>query len=314
MAWYHEIGFSLRSLVGRKSQELEMTEEVRYHLEMETERNVAAGMTPGEARRRAIVQFGGVQVHKDGVRDERGTGWLDDGWRDVLFAVRSLRRRPGFTMLATITLALGIGATTTLFGVVKRVLLAPLPYEKPESIVMVWSAWKGFDQTWLSYDEWEGWKARVPAFADIGLFADGSATFDGDSPERVRTASVQANVFPILGVRPVIGRNFTADEDKPRGRSVVILGHSLWQRRFGADPAVVGKSIQISGQATTIVGVMPEDFRLPLDFGADGRTEAWFPLATDAAAEGAVPGPAFPKNGASHGFYSVARLSPGATR
>jgi putative ABC transport system permease protein len=94
---------------------------------------------------------------------------------------------------------------------------------------------------------------------------------------------------------------------------VVILGYALWQRRFGGDPAVVGRSIQISGQATTVVGVMPQDFRLPLDFGADGRTEAWFPLATDAAAEGAVPGPAFPANGASHGFYAVARLAPGAT-
>src|SRR4051812_17024920 len=137
MAWYHEIGFSLRSLVGRKNQEIEMTEEVRYHLEMETERNVAAGMSPDEARRRALVQFGGVQVHKESVRDERGTAWLDDGWRDVRFAIRSLRRRPGFTTLATITLALGIGATTTLFGVVKRVLLAPLPYDKPNGIVMV---------------------------------------------------------------------------------------------------------------------------------------------------------------------------------
>src|ERR1051326_8800121 len=215
MAWYHEVGYALASLVKRRRQEAELSEEVRYHIEMETRRNIQAGMSPDIARRQALVQFGGVELHKDGVRDERGTGWLDDGWNDVRFAAGSLLRPPGVTALAT--LALGIGATTTLFGVVKRVLLTPLPYGNPDGIALVWSAWKGFDQTWLSYDEWEGWKARVPAFADIGLYQDGSATVDGDSPERVRTAAVQASVLPILGVKPERGRNFTADEDRPSG-------------------------------------------------------------------------------------------------
>src|SRR5919204_242825 len=105
---------------------------------------------------------------------------------------RSVRRRPGLTTAATLTLALGVGATSAVFGVVKQVLLTPLPYDHPERVVVVWSAWKGFDQTWLSYDEWEGWKARVPAFADIGLYGTGSANVDGDSPERVRIAAVQA--------------------------------------------------------------------------------------------------------------------------
>src|SRR5438105_5151960 len=313
MAWYHEMFSSLGALVGRHRQEREMDEEVRFHIEMETRRNVEAGLSEREARQRAIRDFGGVERHKDGMRDERGTSWLYDGWNDVRFAARSLRRRAGFTAIATITLALGIGATTTLFGVVKQVLLTPLPYGHPESIAVVWSAWKGFDQTWLSYDEWEGWKARIPAFADIGLFSDNSVTFDGDSPERVRTATVHANVFPILGVRPMLGRNFTAEEDAPNGRNVVILGFPLWQRRYGGDPSVIGRVVQISGQSSTVVGVMPPDFRLPLDFGGEGRSEAWFPLATDAAQNGAVPGPAFPAGGASHGYYAVARLAPGAT-
>lgn len=275
MAWYQEILSSLDAPFGRRRQESDMAE------------NIASR--------------------------ERGMHWLRDGWNDVRFAARSLRRRPGFTAIATITLALGIGATTTLFGVVKQVLLTPLPYGHPESLAMVWSAWKGFDQTWLSYDEWEGWRARVHAFADIGLFAEGSANFDGDDPERIRTAQVQANVFPILGVQPIVGRNFTAEEDSPNGPSVVILGYGLWQRRFGGDPSVVGRDVRISGQATTVVGVMPADFRLPLDFGASGRTEAWFPLATDAAQNGAVPGPEFPRGGASHGYDAVARLRPGVT-
>ncbi|HKO17196.1 MAG TPA: ABC transporter permease, partial [Gemmatimonadaceae bacterium] len=313
MAWYHEIVSSVRALFGRGRQEREMAEEVRFHIEMEAQRLVQAGLAPDEARRRALRDFGGIERHKDDVRDERGTSWLWDGWSDVRFAARSLRRRPGFAAIATLTLALGIGATTTLFGVVKQVLLTPLPYDNPDGLVMVWSAWKGFDQTWLSYDEWEGWRARIPAFADIGLFAEGSATFDGDNPERVRTAQVQASVFPILGVRPILGRNFTAAEDRPNGPNVVILGYGLWQRRFGGDPSVIGRQVQISGQTWTVVGVMPADFRLPLDFGASGRTEAWSPLATDAAQNGAVPGPEFPKGGANHGYHAVARLRPGVT-
>lgn len=313
MAWYQEMLSSLGALFGRRREEREMAEELGFHIEMETRRNIEAGLSPDEARRRAIRDFGGVERHKDDVRDERGAGWLFDGWRDLHFAARSLGRRAGFTTVAAVTLALGIGATTTLFGVVKQVLLTPLPYDHPESLAVVWSAWKGYDRTWLSYDEWEGWKARVGAFADIGLFNDGAVTFDGDNPERVRSGSVMANVFPILGVRPIIGRNFTAAEDRPNGPNVVILGYGLWQRRFGGDPAAVGRTIQISGKPTTIVGVMPNGFRLPLDFGADGLTEAFFPLATDAANEGAVPGPAFPKGGANHSYYAVARLAPGAT-
>jgi predicted permease len=233
--------------------------------------------------------------------------------QDVRFAVRSLRRRAGFTAVAAITFALGIGATTVLFGVVKRVLLTPLPYGDPDGIVVVWSAWRGFDQTWLSYDEWEGWRARIPAFRDIGLFTDGSATIDGDVPERVRSANVHANVFTILGVAPAIGRGFTAEEDRPGGPAVAVLGQQLWRRRFNADPGIVGRSVPISGAHVQIVGVMPEDFRLPLDFGANGATDVFFPLATDAAQQGAVPGPDFPPGGASHGFYSVARLAEGAT-
>jgi len=313
MAWYHEIAASLSALFGRRRQDREMDEEMRFHLEMETKRLVDAGMTAHDARRRARRDFGGVERHKDDTRDQRGDGRWFDAWSDVRFALRSLRHRPGLTVAATLTLAIGIGATSTVFGVIKRVLLTPLPYENPESVVAVWSAWKGFERTWLSYDEWEGWKARVPAFADIGLYFDGAATIDGEAPERVRSSTVQASVFSILGVRLERGRGFTADEDRPGGPRVAVISHELWERRFGADPSVVGRQIPISGNTTLIVGVTPAGFQMPLDYAAGERTEVWFPLATDAANQGAVPGAAFPKGGASHGFDGVARLAPGAT-
>jgi predicted permease len=313
MAWYHEIAASVVAVFRRRRQESEMDEEMRFHVEIETRRHVAAGMSEAEAQRRAQRDFGGMERFKDDTRDERGARTWFDALSDLRFAFRSLRVRPGLTTAAILTLALGIGATATVFGVVKRVLLTPLPYSEPERVVAVWSAWKGFNQTWLAYDEWEGWKARVKSFADIGLYSDGAATIDGDSPERVRSATVQANLFPILGVHLARGRGFTAEEDRPGGPSVAVLSHELWERRFGADPSVVGRPIQISGNERVVVGVLPAGFRLPLDYAAGERTDIYFPMATDAANEGAVPGPEFPKGGSSHGFYGVARLASDAT-
>ena len=313
MAWYHEIASSVVALVRRPRQESDLTEEMRFHLEMETKRNIDLGMSEADARKRARRQFGGVERHKDDTRDERGASTFFDTWSDLRFAVRSLAHRPGLTAAATLTLALGIGATSTVFGVVEHILLRPLPYAQPDRVVAVWSAWKGFDQTWLSYDEWEGWKARVPAFADIGLYSDGAATLDGDSPERVRSAIVNANIFSILGIKLARGRGFTADEDRPGGPAVAVVSNALWERRFGGDPSIVGKRIQVSGSERLIVGVMPPGFQLPIDYRAGERTDIYFPIATDAKQQGAVPGPAFPSGGSNHGWYAVARLAPGAT-
>lgn len=164
MAWYHEVAASLAALFGRRRQDAEMDEEMRFHLDMEAQRHVEEGLPEREARRIARREFGGVERHKDDTRDERGSSTFFDTLGDVRFALRSLRHRPGLTAAATITLAIGIGATSTVFGVVKHALLTPLPYANPDGIVGVWSAWKGYDRTWLSYDEWEGWKARVRAF------------------------------------------------------------------------------------------------------------------------------------------------------
>ena len=253
MAWYHEVASSLGAVFRRRSQDRDLQEEVQFHLEMEAKRRVDSGMTPTQARATARRDFGGVERHKDDTRDERGAGGFFDAWSDVRFAVRSLAHRPGLTLAATLTLALGIGATSTVFSVVKHVLLTPLPYDRPEGVVAVWSAWKGFDRTWLSYDEWEGWKARVAAFSDIALYTDGAATIDGDSPQRVAAANVQANLFSVLGVRAERGRTFTPDEDRPGGPTVALLSHELWERRFGSDPAVIGQKIQVSGTSTLIV-------------------------------------------------------------
>ncbi|HYW33329.1 MAG TPA: ABC transporter permease [Gemmatimonas sp.] len=251
---------------------------------------------------------------QNAARDARGTRWFNDLAPDIRHARRSLRRRPLFTLVAVLTLALGIAASTTLFSVVKAVLVAPLPYRDSNSLVMIWSAWKGFDRTWLSYDEYEAYETEIPAIANAAIFSDGVVNLtEGDQPERVRVGLVQQDVFDILGASPLLGRVFTAEEDRPNGSNVIMLSHALWQRRYQSDTSVVGRTMQVNGQAATIIGVMPEGFRLPLDFGGDGPTLAWRPLATDAERNGAMPGPAFSPGGGSHGFYGVARLAPGAT-
>ncbi len=314
MSWLDSLRTTLNALLRRRHVDSEMDEEMRFHIEMETRRNIERGMSRGEAQRSARIAFGGMEQLKEEVRDERDTPLIEHFRQDLRYAMRTLGRRPGFTAVATITLALGIGATTALFGVVKTVLLTPLPYDQPSSLVMVWSSWKGFDQTWLSYDEYEGWRDGIKAFRDIAIYSDGAVTLtEGDEPERLRAGFVTRQTFDVLGVRPIYGRTFTAEEDRPNGARVVILGHDVWQRRYGADPSIIGRNVQINGSSAQVVGVMPAGFRLPLDFGADGATQLWTPLATDAEREGAVPGPTFQRGGGSHGFYGVARLTPGST-
>ena len=314
MTWYRELVSRIGALFGRRTAEQDLREEMRFHLEMEARRHIAAGVRPEEARRIAARDFGGVERFKEDVRDERGARWFQDIGGDLRYGIRTLARRPLFTTMAVLTLALGIGATTALFSVVKAVLLTPLPYGDPDRIAVIWSAWKGFDQTWLSYDEFEAYDSEIRAFANVGLFSDGAVNItENGEPERVRAGFVTEDVFSVLGVQPALGRGFTKDEDRPGGARVIVLGNDVWQRRLGGDPSVLGRQIDVGGNPTTVVGIMPAGFRLPLDFGGAGPTEVWLPLATDAPSEGATPGPAFTKGGQSHGFYGVARLRDGFT-
>jgi putative ABC transport system permease protein len=314
MAWYDELLSGARALFLRSRADRELDAELRHHLELETEMHMRHGVSEGEARRRARRDFGSVARYRDEVQDERGAGAVEGWLKDLSFAARSLRRQAGFTSLVVLTLAFGIGATTTLFAVVRGVLLAPLPYARPEGLAQLWSAWTGFEKTWLSYDEYEAWKTEIPAIEDVGLFTDGAVNLtDGDEPERVRAANVGANVFQVLGVSPLIGRGFTEEEDRLNGAPAAILSHEIWQRRYDGDAAVVGRTIQVNGTAVPVVGVMPAGFKMPLDFGSGNATQVYLPIATDAPSEGAIPGPTFQRGGGSHGFFGVARLTRGST-
>jgi putative ABC transport system permease protein len=224
--------------------------------------------------------------------------------QDLRFGARLLARHPGFTAVAVVTLALGIGANAAIFSVVNAVLLRPLPWADPGRAVMIWSKWTAFDKTWVATGEVVDYRRRARTLQEVAAWGEGQVNLTGNGdPERVAAGSVTANTFSVLGVSPALGRTFFAAEDLPNGPSVVVLGHGLWSRRYAADPAIVGRSIQLDGRPYEVLGVMPPGFLLPTDFQNPQPSQLWVPQQLD---------PASMDHG-SHGLFAAGRLQPGAT-
>ena len=210
--------------------------------------------------------------------------------QDIRYALRGLRQRPGFTLVAVLTLALGIGANTAIFSVVNGVLLRPLPYERPERLAMIWGHRNQEPLAELSVPEYWDLRERTHTLSGVAAFADGNINLTGTgTPERIRAGYFTANTTALLGVAPAIGRGFTAEEDLPGGPSVVLVGDGLWRRRFGADPKVVGRVLTLDDTPTTVIGVMPPDFQLPTHF-AGAPKELWAPMQLDPAINRGVRG------------------------
>jgi putative ABC transport system permease protein len=229
-----------------------------------------------------------------------------DGLRqDITGAIRGLVKSPGFAAAALVTLALGIGATSAIFSVVKAVLLTPLPYPEPERRVQLFTRWVSFDKTWLADQELYDFRERARTMSAIAAWSPGQQNLTGDGPPiRLGVGLVTANTFDVLGVRPHLGRMFTVEEDVPNGPPVAVLGFNLWNVRYGADPSILGRTIVLNDVPVPVVGVMPEGFRLPTDFtdSAAEPTELWLPLQID------------PKQlTRNHGLYGAALLAPGQT-
>lgn len=204
--------------------------------------------------------------------------------RNLRHAARLLLKSPGFAIAAVVTLALGIGANTAIFSLIKTVMLQPLPYDHSEQLVMVWNAANRGEATWLSDRELLSYREDGRSFSALAAYIETDANVTGgQDPERVRAAAVTANVFATLGVAPLLGRSFAVGEDSPGAQPTVILGHALWQRRFGGAPDIVGRTLQISGRPRMVIGVMRDSVRLPVDYRAARPTELWFPLVIDPA-------------------------------
>jgi putative ABC transport system permease protein len=220
--------------------------------------------------------------------------------RDVRFGVRTLLRNPAFSVVALLTLTLGVGANAAIFSVVNAVQLRPLPWGDPDHIVTVWSRWTAFDKTWVADGEVNDLRRESRALSAIGAWDVGSVNLTGDSaPERLSAGNVTANLFALLGVKPARGRLFTSRDDLPNGPRVAIISYPLWQRRYAADPDIVGRSIAIDGRSYDVVGVMPAGFVLPTDYESATPTMLWLPAQWDAAST----------DHGSHGFYAAARVA-----
>jgi putative ABC transport system permease protein len=234
----------------------------------------------------------------------RMSTFVETLWQDLRFGARTLRRNPGFTAIAVLTLALGIGANAAIFSVVNAVLLQPLPWSEPDQAVMIWSRWTAFDKTWVAEGEVVDYRRRSRTLQGVAAWSDGQVNITGDGePVRVPSGQVTANTFSTFGVEAAIGRTFTAQEDVPNGPDLVVLGHGVWSRRYGSDPSIVGRSILINGRPFQVVGIMPRDFVLPTDFQNPEPTQLWTPLRIN---------PASTDHG-NHGLYAAGRLQPGAT-
>ncbi|HEX5412074.1 MAG TPA: ABC transporter permease [Terriglobia bacterium] len=277
--------------------------EIESHIALQTEDNLRAGMSPNEARRQAVLKFGAVESIKEEYRDQRRLPFIEDLLRDVQYALRQLRRNPGFTTVVVITLALGIGANTAIFSVVNTVLLRPLPYRDADLLVTVWEynrARSIHHTETVSAPDFADWRAENHVFQSMGASTDGSFyTLTGrGEPAAIMGYYFSADFFHVLGTAPLLGRTFLPEEEQPGKNHVVVLSYSLWQNRFGGDRAVLGKTITLDGAAYTVVGVMPPGFKWP------GGTELWTPLTIS------------PKAAADRNYRDLrvmARLKPGVT-
>ncbi len=288
--------------VRRDRFDSELEEEMRFHLEMKVEENLAAGISPDEARYAARRQFGNQTLLRDVSRDMWGFRFLETIAQDLSYGLRMMLKNRGFTVGAIVTLALGIGVNIAIFSVVNSVLLRPLAYHDPDRLVWIGhSAVKPNQASAISPPTFVDYRNWCQSFENITALMFGSSfnlTGDG-GPERLQGRRVSANFFATLGVAPELGRGFLAEEDEPERNRVVVLSHGLWQRRFGADRNIVGKALRLNGQDFTVIGVMPASFRWRTD-------ELWSPLALG-------PDNFTPRSRGSEFLQAIARLRPNVT-
>ena len=268
-----------RNLFHKDRVDQEFTEEIQAYLDMLTETKIRQGLTPREARRNALVELGGVEQVHEKVREIRMGQFIETAWRDVRFGVRSLVHSPIFSVVTVLSLALGIGANTAIFSVVNGLLLRPLPYPEPEQIVHVWhtppqQSFPGLDRFSVSPANYVDWKAQSSAFEQMAVYTDwGFSLSTSNDPLSLIGAVVSSDFFSVLRTNAIQGRTFTPDEEQPGRDQVVVIGHGLWQRAFGANPNIIGQTLTINSRSFTVVGIMPAGFEFPRE------AELWVPLA-----------------------------------
>jgi putative ABC transport system permease protein len=282
MIWLRKIAERVCGLFGKRTDDLEFDAEIQEHLRLLTERYRRQGMTPENAELAARRQFGNTTLLQEERKAMQTIPALEAFWNDLVYALRMLRKNPGFTTAAVLTLALGIGANTAIFSVCNAVLLKPLPYSEPDRIVMLWEQQQGRAQT-VAPANFVDWREQTRSFSEVAAIRSSSMILIGHGePARLKGAAVSANFLSLLGVPFTFGRNFLAEEDQPDRNHVVILSYQTWRERFGAQPDTVGRPITLNDTIHTVVGVLPPDFQFagnPSEFQAQNQFDIWVPLA-----------------------------------
>jgi predicted permease len=249
---------------GKNRRDAEMAEELQNHLDLLVERNIAAGMSPNEARHAAHRQFGGVEQVKEIAREERVWMWPDQLRQDCRFALRQLRKSPGFSFVALLTLALGIGANVAIFSVVNAVLLRPFAFDHPEKLISIYAQRPETPRGNFTLPEFCDYRDQTTLLDGLAATASYNANLtDQGEAERVQGVRLSANIFQILGVRPLLGRVLDAADDRPGAPAVAIISDGLWERRYGRQSTIIGTNVTLNGEPRVVVGVLPRDFVLP---------------------------------------------------
>ena len=257
---FRKLSSYVRALLHKDKVERDMDKELRFHLEMEIEDNIKRGMNPSEARREALLRFGGVEKFKEECRDVRGAPLVESLLQDIRYGARILLRNPGFTVVAVFTLALGIGANTAIFSVIYGVLMRPLPYKDGNQLVIVQqqAPLARVDNVPFSVKEVQDYREQSQTLDAVVEHHTMSFTLlGGDEPQRVQTGVVSANFFDVLGVKPLLGRTFVESDEQHGSDAVLVLSYQYWRRSHGGDPSIVGRIFQMNNRPHTVVGVLP---------------------------------------------------------
>jgi putative ABC transport system permease protein len=301
VSWVRRIAGFFRRLLHRRQVEEELDAEVQAHFEILIERHAAKGLPYEEARRAARLEWGSQEQVKQKVREARAGAAIETGLKDIGHAWRVLRKSPGFTAAAVLTLALGIGANTAVFSIINAVLLEPLPYPEPDRIAQLESPGDGTTPIirYLSIPKVMAFREQTQVFQHVAIYYPGGGRMSltgGDHPEQVAGLRVSSEYFPLFGSPVALGRTFTGEEDRPGGAQVAVISDGLWHRRYGGDPGIIGKSIDIGASLYQVIGVLGPGFRW------DPPMDIWVPLHAD-------------PNSASHShdYFAAARLNPGVS-
>ncbi|MBA3804227.1 MAG: ABC transporter permease [Acidobacteria bacterium] len=264
MAWLKKLAARLRAVWDVDAVHQDIDEELQIHIRMRTQENIERGMSPADARRDAEERFGNAGHIKDRGWDVRGGGWLETFWQDVRYGARMLRKHPGFSLMAIVTLALGIGANTAIFSIVNGVLLRPLPYPEPDQLDTVFQQNSSMNRFGISVADFQGIEKEYAKIGSVAAFSHRGVTLTGgERPEQIKATFATAGFFKTVGVSPADGRTFVPGEDRPDTDPVVVISHGFWQRHLAGNTGIIGQRLMLDGIAYTVIGIMPPDFIAP---------------------------------------------------